>query len=497
MINYTGQPFTDVGLATISAFAKKNSPTELTEADLDKVSDYLIREYTRQPLESVATIPFAGGAYFTQPAYKNRPIKLKGTKKILKTYKSTMPTSDERCVFTRLPAVAIQLDEKGVLPLGRAARSNIPLATGVSVINFTPEGQTGLPISGLALLALHAMPLGCAKCGKQLLLVHSDNPEMMLHFARTFLLENRRNIQLAQQAGSSKLRDAQRNYRTLLIETLVKARQMQMEAREEEKPFSITAYHFSNSGQDPSLDIYHLPMQILGFLRDMQQAKYHAEWSKIVNQAWEKEPKNKRKSKKEGKEKFEPRHNWLYEDLFELPDTATTFIRKYFLAGSRRYLKNFDSISEEQPITPTSWQILNRFLRRVMLMEKEKIDAIRQMGDTLAEYVNQNNDGPFFKKFLWARSYYSMRKDLLTVNLEYTKNGKPPILDFDTFTMVFEEGEETYRRGWWSLARDLMVIRIIERLYELDWFSKNPNVVIADDEHNTINDNELLDEEVL
>jgi CRISPR-associated protein Cst1 len=57
MLNYTGHPLVDVGIATITAFAEKDDPTELTEADLDKVAEYLIYQYTHQPLKSFATVP--------------------------------------------------------------------------------------------------------------------------------------------------------------------------------------------------------------------------------------------------------------------------------------------------------------------------------------------------------------------------------------------------------------------------------------------------------
>ncbi|RMD86996.1 MAG: type I-B CRISPR-associated protein Cas8b1/Cst1 [Calditrichaeota bacterium] len=479
MLKYTGHPLVDVGIATITAFSGKDDPTELVEEDLDKISDYLIHEYTRQPLKSFATVPFAGGAYFTQPAYKGKPVEKQGTAKILKAYKSDVPKSSERCIFTGEPAIAITLDEKGTLRPGRAARSNIPLITGATVINFHPYGDVGIPVSGEALLAIHAMPLGSAKSAGRLLMVHSDNPELMLHFAREFLKENRQAIQLAQAAGSSKLKESDYSYRTLLIHTLLPAEIMQREAKEDERPFSITAYRLSNSGQDPSLEIYHLPMEILGFLRLMERADFRSQWHAIINRAWEVEPK-KKKRKKDTKP-FKPRINWLYEDLFDLPNNAAQFIRTYFLRVALRYAKSKDTdprvtYSTQKEAELVSWEITSRFLRRILHMDSERIEQIRQMGDTLAEYVNGQNDRRFFRDFFTVQRYDYFRDILMKANMAHTKRGNPPLIRFEPYIAVFEDGENLARSDW-KLARDLVLIRMVERLYELGWLGRHTDAI--------------------
>ena len=73
---------------------------------------------------------------------------------------------------------------------------------------------------------------------------------------------------------------------TLLINTLLQGAIRQREELQDEEPFSLTAYHLTNSGQGVGLDIYHLPLQIIGFLREMESADYRAQWSEIVNRAW-------------------------------------------------------------------------------------------------------------------------------------------------------------------------------------------------------------------
>jgi CRISPR-associated protein Cst1 len=480
MLKYTGHPLVDVGVATVTAFAGKRDPTRLTEADLDKVADYMAREYTRQPLMSFLTVAFPNSG-FTQPAYKEQPEKRTiYAERTLRAYRVDIPTLGVADIFTGQPAVDIPFDVKGELKPGYTFRQHIPLLTGEDVINFYPGGDAGLPVSGTTMLALQAFPLGCAKCGGRLLAVHSDNDDLTLHFAKVFLEGNRRAIQLAQDARSTKMPEPQYAYRTLLIQTLLEASAMQREARQEEQLFSLTAYHLTNSGQGVKLDIYYLPLEIIGFLRDMHTAEYRQDWNTIVHWAWEVAPE-KKGGKKQGDDKpFQPRRNWLYEDLFGLPDTALRFLHTYFLRVALRYAKGQTTdpranYSLQREASLVSWKITERFLWRILHMDKERIEQIRTLGDRLAEYVSAQNDRYLFANFR-VQNYHHFRTTLLRANLAQVKRGNPPIIAFDPYIEVFEMAESDYRPDW-RLARDLVLIRMIERLCALGWLGANMDAV--------------------
>ena len=74
MLKYTGHPLVDVGVATITAFAGKRDPTDLTEDDLDKMADYITKHYTVNPMQSFLTTIFPNSG-FVQPSYKRYPEK--------------------------------------------------------------------------------------------------------------------------------------------------------------------------------------------------------------------------------------------------------------------------------------------------------------------------------------------------------------------------------------------------------------------------------------
>lgn len=263
---------------------------------------------------------------------------------------------------------------------------------------------------------------------------------------------------------------------------------MQRDRRADEESFSITAYHLTNSGQGVDLDIYYLPLQITGFLRDMQLAEYHQDWSVIVRRAWQVAPPPKKGGKGETKE-FRPHRNYLYEDLFALPGNAHAFLRTYFLRVALRYARADQGdprggYSLQTEVSLVSWKITARFLKRIMNMEKERIEAIRKMGDQLAEYVNGENDRRFFRDFFWERRYGEFRTALIKANIAYVRRGKPPIITLDPYIEVFEEGDEVARADW-QLARDLVLIRMIERLYQLGWLGKNTDAIPAESEEQT------------
>ncbi|MCX8062237.1 MAG: type I-B CRISPR-associated protein Cas8b1/Cst1 [Anaerolineales bacterium] len=478
MIRFCGHPFVDVGLATITAFCGKNAPEELEISDLHTIADYLAEIYTDPCMTGYRSIVFTMNAGYTQPGYSKTPEKKAiYAQKVLKAFSSEVPKRDEVDVYLGLPIAdqSLNVDETGKLSPGRAYRQHIPLLTGEDVINFFPYGDAGLPVSGEVLLAIQALPLGCVKIAGKLLAVHSDNPEIMIYFARKFLEQNRMAIQLARQKSEKFTLDMPRLERTLLIEVLLEATQSQKEAVEQESPFSITAYHFSNSGQGPALDIYHLPMQTVAFLRVMQSAGYRTEWAKIVQRAWQKP------SIKKGvvSETFIPKKNYLFEDLFSLPENVNRFIRTYFLRIPVRTKDTQDPRSEysfRDEIEIVNWKIPNEFLRRILNMDKERIEKIRNLGDTLAEYVNAENDTRFFREFFTQNRYDFFRNILLKANLAAVRRGKSPILSFDSYVQVFEEGLEI-PTGDWRLARDLVLIRMIERLYQLGWFGTHEEIL--------------------
>ncbi|MCZ2126147.1 MAG: hypothetical protein LC099_00040 [Anaerolineales bacterium] len=499
MLKYTGHPLVDVGAATIAAFCNKPVLNELTEKDLDKVADYIEAHYVINPLKSFLNVAFPNSG-FTQPAFEKTPEKRKDyARRVTRGYKKDVPLLDEQCVFTGEPAIGLALSasQKDNYPMGRVFRHSFPMSTGEDVINFYPYGDAGLPISGIALLCIQALPLGSAKVGGKLLAVHSDNPDLTYKFTEKFLKKNRNLINLAETNKSEKLPEAGSTAKTLLVRTLIEIEEARLQEKEAQKPYSVTAYHLSNSGQsnpldkNPPLEIYHLPLEITDFLSAIVGANYRSEWQKVEQRAWrltktemnaQKEGENKRKksaNKVESKDE-RPRRNFLYEDLFRLPENASTFVRLYFLRIPKRNSWEDDprrkySIKNEAELI--SWKLTKLFLERILHMKQSRIESIKEMGERLAQYVHDENDTRFFERFYSEQRNYSLiRNELIRVNKALLKRDQPPLVKFEPYMEVFEDVDERGRTDW-RLARDLVLIRMIERLYELKWIQEHIDVM--------------------
>ena len=109
-------------------------------------------------------------------------------------------------------------------------------------------------------------------------------------------------------------------------------------------------------------------------------------------------------------------------------------------------------------------------------MDKERVEQIRALGDVLAAYVSSQNDRRFFRQFFTEQNYGYFRTALIKANLAHVKRGNPPLITLDPYIAVFEEGNELARPDW-RLARDLVLIRMVEQLYEQGWLGSNVDVI--------------------
>jgi CRISPR-associated protein Cst1 len=489
MLHYTGHPLIDIGMAAIAAYAKKRRPEDVTIDDLSAVATYIEQNYVRAPLRGHLTMAFTSNAWFIQDAFNPDKPDLTPEKRAerqatrarwaahhLRQWQHGSETSGEVCVFTGLPAAPHELS--GKLAAGRIGRNQMPLLQGDDAINFFSGGDPGLPISSLALLALQFMPLGCAKCGVGLLAVHADSGELTFEFARAFLEQNGRAVTLAQSAGEDKLPSAQRSLKTLLVEQLteIEVRRLR-EERRTERAASITAYNFNN-GKSPQLVIYHLPLQITNFLRAAMTATYQDAWQGIVQRGWQ-QAQAKPGKKGAPTELAEPKYNYLYEDLFTLPDEAPRFVRTYFLRVPQRSRFDDDPRIDYSPRRErdlVSWLLVELFLKEVMHMDEERIERIRVLGDKLADYTRNQGGKRFFRQFFTEQHTSNFLTLLAKTNIAYVKftRGRDTLFDLESYIDVFMDGAELMRADW-RLARDLVLIRMVEQLK--DWIAQNPDAM--------------------
>ncbi|MBW2083437.1 MAG: hypothetical protein JRI39_10210 [Deltaproteobacteria bacterium] len=222
------------------------------------------------------------------------------------------------------------------------------------------------------------------------------------------------------------------------------------------------------------MTIYELPLEVGNFLRVALTPRYREQWDKIRRRGWE-IVAAKTKRKKGATESQVPSFNTLYEDLLGLPENSSMFIRTYFLRVPQRTRRTGDprahySIRSEAALI--SWPLTEQFLRKVVLMDQERIDHIKSLGDVLAQYVKEENDRRFFHTFLTTNRYADLRLALIKAGHARVRKGHAPLITFEQFIAVFEQGENLPQHDW-KLARDLVLIRMIEQLYQAGWVKEH------------------------
>lgn len=456
--HWTNQPLADMGIAALVVFAGHTKPEEITFSDLEEFAQYAEDAYFSPELSSYLTVLFTSN--FINPSFSPQK-KRKFVAEVLRIYEAEPDPSLAPCSYCGKPSTRV------------SHRDLVPMLTGRETVNFFPNGTPGIPLCGNCLLALQALTIGAPMCGGRALVVACDDPNLTVELVRTWQPEIRKRTQLSEQRGE-KLPIMSRPL-TRTIEAMVKIEAM----RPEENTGSVTVYHLSNSGQGPQVDIFFLPSSAVSFVQKARAARYASAWNELVHQAWEIPPKPKKGQAASPPESMVLR-NFLYEDLFSLPEQAGRFIRTYFLRKATRFTRGpgdpRTSYSGWKTSVKGTWELTKLFLIEVLKMDTQRVDAIRKLGDVIAEEIVTENDRRLWWNMYTTDNYRAARRVLIRTSEHRLKRGAPPVLSFDEFLQIFEEGEDLPRTDWW-LSWDLVLIRTIESLYEQKWFEKNKEIL--------------------
>jgi len=464
MLHYTGHPLIDAGIAALTIMAGRRDPAELTEEDLrraaDELRDSLYVEqdpatgwYRQGPLKGLLGWVYPNSA-FVNPSYgdKKQEVNPQGVSEGLEGYlKRTLYAFREKpiegaagCSFCGRPAQWL------------VSRAQVPLLSGF-YINFGPNGAVGVPICGYCLLAVHALPFGGVVVrGRRMMVVHCDDAALMQQLVKERVADARRAAQLVHQAGAAW--PVLEWPRTRLVEAL---RQIERAAPGSLRG-TVTLYLFTNDNRGADLKIDRLTSPALTFLREAEHEAPHepgrqAAWQQAVARGWQ--------QPKQGEEVGE-RKNQLYEDLYGLPEGAYKFFRRHIW-----------------PIH--NWALAALFLRKVMFMEKERLDLLYDLGRRLAEYALHRRS--FYYEFARERSYATWRRRLLNAADEWSRQGRV-LITADEFVRAFVAPPGAEYSDW-GLARDIVTLRMMEFLAQAGALPAEeegllpPEEVLADEEN--------------
>jgi CRISPR-associated protein Cst1 len=447
ILRWTGHPLVDVGVAALTAFAGKRHPAHVTAADLREYAAFAERHYLSGDLSKTVDVLFTRNS-FLNPSFKLEQKRQRIREAIL-AFETEQLRDPSPCTWCGRPAARL------------LHRDDVPMLAGRTTVNFYPGGAPGIAVCAGCQAALHGLAIGAPRCSGKALVVHADDPDLLVDLIRNWVNQAVRYAQLGDTADAPAIK----NPRTRVIEALLR---IHREAAVAGRDLGLVVYHISNSGQGPGIELFTLPSVVVRFVLRASSQAYRDAWSAIEGRAWQRIGKSRTAADLREDQRQQYR-NFLYEDLFRLPEDSARFIRLYLLrkpAGLTRR-GNDDPRSDYhtgKEIDVLSWNLTELFLREVVGMDQERIAAIRSLGDRLAEEIDEDNNRRLLRQAYSARDYGTVRRLLIRANLARLNRKSIPIIGFDDFLVVFEEGEELARVDW-RLAWDLVLIRAIEELH--------------------------------
>lgn len=496
---WTGHALVDVGLAGVCAHSTTSGPVRepgsLTLQDLDAASDFIEQHYFSGALDSYLSVVFTNNSGYCGPNKVEHPREYAWVyrpHRVAPPSRSSAPAG-KRCAFCGAPATVM------------IHRQHLPLFSADGVLNFRPDGEATVPACPTCLLALQFLPMACRRAEGRMLAVHADDPLLTAAFARKYLQDNKRLLQLALPQDRAVVHEqfereqpywdqTKKTYKMAAVtgpRSLVVYDLAHIAAATEcrPRPVSIVLYVLSNSGQGPSIDEHWIPAGAATFVRLAAGAETRSAWDVIQRRfepirarAGDAGERGARRGRQRGSAAaaVPGRAGWsrnrAFEDLCDIFDAgfvdrtkAKEWLRRHVLGRVERGGRVVGYRKDGTPL----WALANLFLKEVMGMKPARIEAIRAFADKLATHIDRTFDRKLLRALLEGHMR-DVRPALLGAQRHLARDGQL-LFGLDEYATVWlhEDGDE-----W--LVRDLICIRLVERLHELGFFNRHPEEALPD-----------------
>lgn len=458
MIRYVGNPYVDAGLAVLELRLKKPY-TAFSENDLSEQARELEAEYSRPIWRSSLTIHFPNSAW-VQPRITEEKKRCY-VEKVLASYRFKPLAPVRGCVFCGRSAQTL------------VDRSHFPLLTGETIMVAGAGAEPGLPLCGFCLFAVQFYPLATLKVGGRPLFWWAPEPGWTRLLTRRFLTDAQRVL-----AASS---DQFLNLRWPSTQ-LLRAASGAMDdldapsdwLSKEKRPVlcDVVGIHATNYGSGPDYDELRIPRTLLEFWSEARSS-FGGLYQRIETDAWENQVKPG-KSKKPDKGVPFPvpelaRRNRLYEALGDA-FRASDFRREAKSIAARFFLRRNGKFVE-----PHTTELAEFFLEKVGGMEKERLEAIREMADSIVDTLilshrNRRAAEQLFRRRLKPGEFLQC---LSQVQRKLSDAGHPFAWDRVLLALgLSNEEDRTLMDAW--LVQELMLIRLYERLAQSEVLAELP-----------------------
>lgn len=421
LYEFTGNPFVDAGIWALSQWINKK-PEELNKEDLKGVVNDLTYVYLNKKWSKNLFSVFPNNP-LTNPSVKDKKERY------------------SKFLTELIDAIDVQDVAGDCISCGRRnkiqrwGKDKIPLTGSGKFINYFSYGADGADYCPACTFAVQFVPIVMYACGNMLLL-HSNSTKVMEYWSRRTVENVKKQIVAGEFTGC--YNEGYKNPVNALFHVIQDVILHYDEKWYLEKP-SISFYHFTNYNQGPNLNIYHVPTPVFTFLAYIPHHEKYDDWLKVVMKGYWRV--NWEKVKEGGEYKNNP--NMVYNNLLEGKSIIGFFIDR----------KNKEAIG--------GWDLIEHYLEEVRNMDEKRIDAIKKVGDELADYIKTADDMKTLQKLETTSNYNNYRNLLRKVIKKRIENGiEDPLFTFDEYVnYLFPKGNLT-----WKETQDLILFRIYEQL---------------------------------
>lgn len=444
MLNITGNPFIDLGMFALAVKLDKNI-SDITLEDIKIESEYISKLYVEESWKKNMHTIFPNSV-LVNPASTN---------------KSNLNELYVDNLMQLIDSIEPIQENGSCMGCGRRNASNpfgkdaIPLTGSKSLINYFSFANSGADYCSLCALLIQFSPLAMYRCGGRMIVLHSDSQRVMKFWAEKAI--DNINIQMSSGEFSGCYNQGITRPTNAIFNIISQVIKQGKNWRKENPSFNF--YYFTNFNQGAELDIYTLPYGIFNFLTEIPIEDW-SNWNFIVKKAY----RFVKWDKVENEDDYKNNPNSVYNNLLE----------------GKSILKSLYSTKFKK--TYCTWKLVKSYMKEVRNMDEKRIEAIKNVGDKLSNYIKDNDSFNTLSKLEQASNYNNFRNILRKILKNKINNGDKELLfTFDEYVMdLFPEGNMTWRE-----TQDLLLFRIYENLH--NWLIENEHV-------KEISDDELLEE---
>ena len=428
-LHITGNPFIDTGIYALNSLVSNEYQINNITCNHLKKGIQLISKLYLTPAWNKDMYSIFPNSILTNTAYKDRKKELY-PKELFDLFNSI---NDETEFGTCIGCGRRNSIKEHV-------KRDIPLTGSVSFKNFFSYAKDGADYCPLCVLLIQFMPLSLYRSGGKVILFHSDSEEVMSYWSKETINNYHNQVSSGDYVGC--FNEEYKNPVNGIFHIIEKMIGVYDRKQWQNINPSLNFYYFTNYNQGAELDVYTFPNEVFNFLTYIPSTEVN-NWKYIIKRQYV----NIKKDDEE--EKYKNKKNRIYENLLNKRSIL------YYL---------FDYQKRK---TYCSWNLLRYYLREVEKMSDERIDAIRNLGDSLTEYIKKYDEKSVLTDIEKVETYSNFTNILRKIMKSKVEKGDKELLcTFDDFVYNICPDYKL-----WKETRDLILFRLYENLSE--WLIDN------------------------